>query len=296
VTELLVTGATGLIGFRLVRAMAPLQSVMAVSRRPPVGDSAGVRWLAHDLAAGDLPDIPADVETVVHLAQSQNFREFPDEARDIFEVNVASTARLLDWAYRSGVRRFVYASSGGVYGHGDRAFREDDRIESLQDLGFYFATKQCAEELVASYERHFTVIVLRPFFVYGPEQKRTMFIPRLVECVASGIPITLQSKDGIQANPVHVDDAVRAIEAAVRLDESHRINIAGAEVLSVRQIAEIIGEALEVEPVFDVDPTARPRHLVGDIAKMRRLLREPEIPFAVGVRELCGAVSRERAG
>ena len=71
----------------------------------------------------------------MHLAQSPRYRDFPEGALDVFEVNVGSTQRLLDWACRQGVKRFIYASSGGVYGHGEAPFEEDVPIKVAATLG-----------------------------------------------------------------------------------------------------------------------------------------------------------------
>jgi nucleoside-diphosphate-sugar epimerase len=231
--------------------------------------------------------LPRRVDTVVHPAQSSHFRDFPERARDIFEVNVGSTARLLEWARRSGAIRFVHASSGGLYGHGDQRFREDDAVIDSGPLGYYLASKHSAELLVEAYGSLLVVVILRFFFVYGPGQRPSMLIPRLVRATADGKPISLQGCDGIRLNPVHVDDAVAAVCHALQLTDSQKVNVAGPEVLSLRQIAGTIGRHLGVAPSFAVDLLARPRHLVGDTTKMAAVLGAPRVRFAEGVAELC---------
>jgi nucleoside-diphosphate-sugar epimerase len=284
-----LTGASGLIGSRLAPELARTSEVTAMGRRPPGdGTAAGIRWLRHDLGAPFLPPtLPPRVDTVVHLAQSPHFRDFPERAADIFEVNVGSTTRLLDWARRCGATRFVYASSGGLYGHGDHRFREDDAIVDTGPLGYYLASKRSAELLVEAYRPLLVVVILRFFFVYGPGQRASMLIPRLVRATAEGKPISLQGRDGIRVNPVHVDDAVEALCGAVRLTDSQRINVAGPDVLTLRQIAETIGSLLHVAPVFTVDFESHPHHLVGDITRMAEVLGAPRRRFADGVAELC---------
>jgi UDP-glucose 4-epimerase len=282
-----LTGATGLIGSTLGPVIARTRPVLALSPRAPHGADGTLRWLECDLSQPSLPaDMPSEVDTVIHLAQSRHFRHFPDSADDIFAVNVGSTTRLLDWARRAGARRFIYASSGGIYGHGDSRFKEDEPLPPPGPLGFYLATKKAAELLVEPYEAEFTVVILRPFFVYGRGQREEMLIPRLVRSVIDGRPITLQGSDGITINPVHVSDAVRAVARCLELEQSHTINIAGPEALSLRSIGEIIGDAVGRRPHF-VDQPGEPRHLVGDVTKMTRLLGAPERRFADEVGDLC---------
>lgn len=284
--KVLVTGATGLIGRHLIASLSSRYEIHAIVRRPLVTDQ--VTCHLADLASPNgLEGLPSDIDAVVHLAQSRHYREFPRQARDIFDVNVASTVRLLDWARTIGVTTFLYASSGGVYGHGEDSFREDEPTQPPEPLGFYLSTKRSAELLIEPYSAFFSTVTLRFFFVYGTGQGETMLVPRLINSVAHGRPVMLQGPTGIRINPVHVSDAVRAVDRALDLSGTHHVNVAGGEVLSLRDMTESIGSHLGVAPVFDIQENERPRSLIGDITKMRRLLTRPEVGFYEGVREVC---------
>jgi nucleoside-diphosphate-sugar epimerase len=111
-----------------------------------------------------------------------------------------------------------------------------------------------------------------------------MLIPRLVQAVSDGKPISLQGPEGIRLNPIHVSDAADAVQRALDLQGSHTINIGGPEVLSLRQIGDLIGEAVGKVPRFEVQSVDQSRHLVGAIDKMTRLLGQPQIDFATGIR------------
>jgi UDP-glucose 4-epimerase len=132
----------------------------------------------------------------------------------------------------------------------------------------------------------FNVVVLRFFFVYGPGQRQSMLIPRLIARVRNNEPIQLQGQEGIRVNATHVSDAVTAMLHALELRSSHTINVGGAEVLSMREIGLEIGRALSREPVFSVNQNETPRHLSGDISKMRELLGPPRVSFADGLRTM----------
>ena len=285
--KLLISGTSGLIGRHLVEALRMRHEVHALHRLGSLGEGSGARWIATDLTDRNFADaLPSSVDCVIHLAQSRHFREFPEGARDIFGVNVESTAALLDWSVRTGVRRFVLASSGGIYGYGRDPFTEEHPVGSAGPLGYYLASKHCAELLSESYADHLTVVILRFFFVYGPGQRPDMFIPRLVGSIAEGRPITLGGEDGLYTNPVHVTDAVSAVCCVLDLEQSHRINIGGPEVLSLRQIADSIGVKLRRAPCYSVDPAAEPRDLIADIGKMRQLLVAPSVHFAEGCEDV----------
>lgn len=280
-TRIIITGASGLIGKRLVSDLERHAELIAVGRHAL--SISGVTWIPHDFSRPKLPELPPDSTTVIYLAQSEHFRQFPERAQDIFDVNVSGVQKMLEWARTSGVKRFILASSGGVYGHGDTAFREDDAIGPIGPLGYYLASKHCAELLAGSYANCFTIAILRFFFVFGPGQKQSMLIPRLVDSVRNGRPITLQGHEGIRINPIFVDDASMAIRRSLELTRSHTINVAGPEVLSMRQIGTLIGQAVGREPVFEIEQDVIPRHLSGDISKMCTLLAPPRVSFADGL-------------
>ena len=283
----LVTGATGLIGSSLLHALQPDWDIIGVSRdwqeaRPkPEGSS----HLTVDFSeAWDTAGFPPKIDAVIHLAQSEHFRDFPQKALDIFQVNTMSTLRLLDYARRAGAITFVLASSGGIYGPRDRELTEDMEILAKGDLGFYLGTKLCAEVLAENYTPYLNVVVLRLFFVYGPGQRKSMLIPRLVKSVAEEKPISLQGRHGIRMNPTYVSDAVAAVCRSLGLQGNHKINVAGPEVLSLREIGEVIGKLVGIKPAFQSQPGPEPRHLIGDISKMTEMLGPPVVGFEQGMK------------
>jgi nucleoside-diphosphate-sugar epimerase len=287
-SRILLTGATGLIGAQLMRCLGPDNVVYAVSRSARVPSA--TRVVTVDLGGQWSADqLPRDVETVVHLAQSEHFRDFPSEAEDIFTVNTQSTIKLLDYARRTGVRRFVLASSGGVYGGGPGMLAEDAPVKPGGELGFYIGTRVCSELLSECYANCFDVVCLRFFFVYGPDQRSNMLIPRLVDSIRSGRAITLAGEVGLRLNPIHVEDAAMAVKKALTLHGSHKINVAGPAVLSLREMAEAIGRAVGRAPLFEVDSAIAPRDLVADTERMRRLLCEPRITFSEGIATTLGS-------
>lgn len=281
--KILVTGGTGLIGTHLLKHIDPQDEVYAVTR---VGCVPGAtHTLNIDLGKPwSTSELPRDIDTIVHLAQSEHYREFPEWAEDVFAVNTLSTVKLLDYAREIGVKHFVLASSGGVYGAGATHFSEDEAIVAKGELGFYIGTRLCSEILSDCYEKWMSVVTLRFFFAYGEGQRQNMLVPRLVDSVRAGRAIQLQGQTGLSINPVHVSDAVRAVRQAMLLQGSHKINVAGPNVLSLRRIAEIIGEAVGKQPLFDIQPANSNADLVGDVSRMKSLLCAPLVEFEQGAR------------
>lgn len=282
-----VAGASGLIGSAMVEALLGTHEVHALSRR---AGTPRATWHALDLAsdAVDLGTLPRRADAVVYLAQSDFFRDFPARSWEVFQVNTASVLKFLDYARGAGSRCFVYGSSGGVYGGGDVRWSEELPIAARGDLGFYLTTKLCSELLAQNYSRFMSVVILRYFFVYGPAQRRSMLIPRLIERIRNGQPIALKGQNGIRLNPTYVSDAAAATARSIGLSGTHIINVGGPEVLSLRDIARLIGCAVGKEPVFEVDSGATPAHLTADISKMEELLIRPQVRLGDGLRAMVG--------
>lgn len=293
--KILVTGASGFIGSRLVAQLAAEHDIWALCHKQAGTPSPRVRWLHHDFSTGVLPPgLPERADAVIHLAQSPHYRGFPDHAGHVFSVGAGSTVLLLDWARRVGVRQFILASTGGLHGGSDQPLQESGApVETPGPLGFYYAVKHSSEVCAAQYAGYFSVAVLRFFFVYGTGQRSSMLLPRLVTAVRDGRPILLHGEDGIRINPVHVSDAVQAVARCLTLTGRHVMNIAGPTVLSLRRIGELIGQQVGHLPVFTADRSARPQHLVADISRMSALLGAPAVDLPHGLAELCRATAQE---
>lgn len=236
--------------------------------------------------------MPERLDVIVHLAQSEHYRDFPDRALDMFRVNCTGTQRLLDLAARTGVSTVVYLSTGGIYGTGPEPFKETDEFRPSGPLQHYFTTKYTAELLMADYAKLVLPIIFRPFFIYGAGQDGKMLIPRLVSRIASGETVTLHGETGIRINPLHVSDMVAAINRALEHPRPIVANVAGPEVWALRDIAIAIGKEVGREPVFTTVPADSPPHLVGDISLMSRELGAPKVRFAHVVGDLCRDVAK----
>jgi len=285
--SIVVTGANGLLGRNAIEELSKRHEIHAVVRAIPDSPVSGVSYHIVDLASDwDWGSLPKKTDAVFHLAQSKRMREFPEQALDIYQVNLGATAKLLDYARSAGAAHFVLASTGGLYGAGSEVFSENSPIRSPEGpLKYYFDTKHCGEILAKNYASFMSIVILRPFFIYGPGQNRTMLIPRLIDSVCEGCPIGLQGESGIRLNPVHVSDVSKVIEATLYLSGFHVINVAGPDVLFLREIAMTIGGLLGKEPRFTIQDI-KPCHIVSDIAKMRKLVQGRGVSFSSGVATL----------
>lgn len=284
--SILITGANGLLGQHFINLHRSDYSLCAAVRVMPERPLEGVNYHIVDFAKDWSPDdLPDDIDTICHFAQSDNFRDFPDKAQDVFDVNIASTARLLDYGHRRGAKNFIYASSGGVYAATNSAFKENSPLAASHELGYYLGSKRCGEILAANYSSLLNVSILRFFFIYGAGQKRTMLLPRLVDNVRAGNPITLQGEQGLLINPIHARDAAVAVEKCIGRSESATFNIAGKNTYSLKEVAELIGEKTGQVPMFE-HQDAPPKDIVADISAMESTLHKPQISLGEGLADL----------
>lgn len=284
--NILITGANGLLGSHLCTALLDDFIVHAVIRKKTNTSNERIFYIETDMSSDwSIDQLPPAMDIVIHLAQSERFREFPDHAMDVFNVNVASTMKLLDYSRKAGVKKFLYASTGGIYDTSLGVVSENSPITTFGSLGNYFASKLCSEILTHNYTSYFDVNIMRLFFMYGSGQKRSMLIPRLVDNVRNGNPIRLSKGGGIQINPVHVQDVVTCIQKMFDITGSYTYNIAGPEVLSLEAIAGIISKKLGKEPIFEhTDSLAN--NCVADISFLGSQLYNPQRRLADHIQEL----------
>lgn len=281
--EILVTGANGFIGSVLCQRLYPEHRLFCVFRAPDrvvhyPGASEIVQDLAEDL---DLSLFPSEIDGIIHLAQSHDFRLFPEKAAEIFRVNDTATLQLLEYGRKAGVRSFIYASSGGVCGYKKGVMVESD---PPNPVSFYLTSKYISECLVRSYSSYFSTIILRYFFVYGDGQQKDMLIPSLIYRVQTGQEVIVHGRDGIRINPIFVEDAAQATASALDLVGHEVIHVAGKEAVSIIELSEMIGKLVGRAPIYRYEDDFGGMHLVGCIEKMRtRLSFEPAIDLMKGL-------------
>jgi UDP-glucose 4-epimerase len=285
--KILVTGGNGHLGARVIKKLCIEHEVHAIVRTNPPLACPRVTYHAIDLSSDWCrKSLPVHVDAVIHLAQSRNFRDFPQQALEILQVNLVSTAKLLDYASHVGVKHFVLASTGGLHRPSATVITEDSKVDPPDGLlEYYFRTKQAAELLARPYMDSIDITILRPFFIYGPGQSSDKLISRLLASIREGRPIKLSGRDGLVVNPVFVDDVVDLIIAILDAPKSRILMAAGPDILSIRAIADLIGHQVGCNPIFE--------KMDGDDTKMianhqvaESLLVRPMTRFSDGILQL----------
>jgi dihydroflavonol-4-reductase len=171
-SRILVTGASGFVGRRVVAALAGAgHLVWGMSRGPaPQFLPAGVTWVRGDLLEpATYTDVVSEVDAVVHLAARLKARR----ASDYHAANVEGTTLLLGAAARAGPRsrRVVVMSSLAAMGPGrDGALLQE--TAPCRPETAYGASKLAGEAAAREFADRLHLTMLRPTFVYGPGDPR----------------------------------------------------------------------------------------------------------------------------
>jgi nucleoside-diphosphate-sugar epimerase len=283
-----VIGGGGFIGRHLVRHLAAHGLRVVATFRPGAAapTAPDVEWVQSDLASEDAThNWPCRYDAVVYLAQAARWRDFPAAASDIVHVNVCALQQAAEHARHAGANRFVHLSTGTVYSQTREPAREEEPIGPEARRSFYAATKLAAELLLSPYSDFFGLTQLRLFMPYGSGQNERMLLPTIVTKVRSATPVDLHGTDGLRCNPVAVGDVAETVRRCLALDGPHTLNVAGPDVLTLRQVAETIGATVGREARFHLK-SVPPPVIVGDTSRLKATLGwQPPTRFVDGVRE-----------
>jgi len=218
--RILVTGASGFLGGRLVEALSDQNTAVRATTRllSRARQLPAVQWVQCDLTQEEsLRGLFCDIHTVFHCAALCGA---PGSLQQYQEINVEGTKRLLRLAAECGVQNFIYISSMSVYGapsDPDSVLDESAALEQRADeRGSYTQTKLAAEKAVLDYARNHRfprIVVLRPGALYGPGAKLPLGrfqLPSLdTRPIIAGSP-------SLPIGLVYVDDVVEAMLVAAR--------------------------------------------------------------------------------
>jgi nucleoside-diphosphate-sugar epimerase len=242
--KILVTGACGYKGTVLVpKILAAGHEVVAFD----------IMWFGNFLqphpelkvVKGDvrnIDEVPLDgVNAIVHLSSVANDPCGDLDPKLTWEVSCLATMQLADRAVRRGIKRFIYASSGSVYGVKDEPQVTEDL--ELTPISEYNKTKMVAERVLLSYADDMTVQIIRPATVcgYSPRMRLDVSVNMLTMQALTREQITVFG--GQQTRPnIHIDDITDVYLFMLKHPEHTGIYNAGFENISIMQIAERVVE------------------------------------------------------
>ena len=174
------------------------------------GDIRNARFVQDVMAEGKF-------ESIIHLAARAGVRPSLIDPMLYIETNIVGTQNLLDAAHKSGVSKFVFASSSSVYGLA-KVVPFSEELPLPQTLSPYAATKIAGEQLCGNYAHLYgmSVVCLRFFTVYGPGQRPDLAIHKFTDAIHHGRSIPQYGDGSTRRDYTYIDDIVQGVLGALR--------------------------------------------------------------------------------
>ena len=249
--RILVTGGAGFLGSALSNALVADKHEVIVLDDLSAGDPnrLDARVLFNRGSISNRPKVWSllqGVECVYHMAARVLVAESVLYPREYNEVNVSGTLALLEALRDVGVPRFIFASSGAIYG--DQGKQPVDETAIPKPRSPYAVSKLSAEQYVHTIGALWGMgtIALRIFNAYGPGQPmlpaHSPVIPRFIHQAQGQGSLVIFGTGEQSRDFVYVDDVVSALKAALYAptDKVDTINIGSGTETSINALANHI--------------------------------------------------------
>jgi nucleoside-diphosphate-sugar epimerase len=248
---ILITGANGFVGKNLVNQFVEqgqTANIRLFLRRPVSAySSQNITCCYGDMTnRQQIINALEKVDTVIHLAS----KNIDVDHTGFHETNVVGLKLLAEACAEKQIKKFIYLSSTGVYGHGENlaGVSENHPIHPDTELSI---SKAAAEQIILNYhlQGSFQAIILRPRFIYG--QHDLHFIPSLIRYMSKS-PLLI---DGGKAkvSVIHVDDLTKLVVKLASDENPFQdaypvFHVNDAHPISYKEISHILAQKFNYSP------------------------------------------------
>ena len=291
--NILVTGACGYKGSVLVpKLLEKGHSVVALDIMwfgNLLPNHKDLKVIKQDIR--DIDNVPLDgIDVIIHLSSVAN-----DPCGDLnpkltWEISCLATMQLADKAFRMGIKHFIYASSGSVYGLKEEKDVTEDL--TLVPLSEYNKTKMVAERVLLSYQDHMNVQIVRPATVCGlsPRMRLDVSVNLLTMQALTKGQITVLGGNQTRPN-IHIDDITDLYLFFIDNKALSGIYNAGFENLKIIEIAEMISQKTGAEIIIKSSEDPRSYRVNSD--KLRSVGFKPKKSVSIAISEITEAVKNK---
>ena len=271
--NILVTGGSGFIGSHIVdKLLDKKYNVKVFDIVKPKRDD--VEFIKGDIKSLEsLNEAMKGNECVYHIAALSNIDKVVEKPIEAIDLNITSTAKVLESARQSNIKRVIYASSYFV---------------DSEKGHIYTTTKAASEMLCKDYYNLYGLpfTLLRYGTVYGPRSRGEDVISIAVNKALSNQPFTIRGDGKQSRNFIYAEDLADGSVAALKdIAENKTYILEGAEEVTIKEVAETVKKLtgnlkIEYEKARPVDYTGKISH---DDSVQRELGWKPKINFEEGV-------------
>lgn len=268
--NILITGATGLIGSCLVEVLMSNPYInyhvyasgrnkeRAISRFGIFSDSQYFHFLRYDVMEEINSDI--DFHYIIHAASNASPNFFVSNPVEIIKANILGVDNLMKYGMSHGLRRFLFVSSGEVYGEGDgRVFTEEysGYVDCVHPRSCYPSSKRAAETLCVAYSEEYAVdsVIVRPCHVYGPyftESDNRAYAQFFRDAITDRDIVMKSSGEQYRSWCYVVDAVLGILYVLLKGERGNAYNIADENSnVTIREFAEMIAHACGREVIID---------------------------------------------
>lgn len=268
--NILVTGACGLIGSAVIDFLMESEEdchVYAMARNRKKTEDRFAQYIGSPhfhIVEGDVNEPMSQDITfhyMVNAASNAHPNAYALDPVGTMWTNINGTKNLLDYGREHGLERFLYVSSGEVYGNGDvENWKEEDSgyVDCMTMRSCYPTSKRAAETLCVAYSQQYGVetVVARPCHTYGPmfTDSDSRAYAQFVRNARKHEDIVLKSRGGQFRSWLYVKDCASAILTILLKGQNQQAyNVADENsCVTICELAETIADIGGTKVVFDV--------------------------------------------
>ena len=266
----LVTGGAGFIGSHLCERLLKKGHQVFCLDNLSTGKRENINYLSknfnfynRDVSDYGIEVIFKDIQFdyVFHQAASKKTICLKDPKKDL-DVNGKGTLNLLQLSKKYGVKKFIHASTGSVYGEVNGLITE---VTAKNPCSYYGISKNAGESYVSYFnkEEGLNTTILRYFHVYGSRQDNSDFggvIPIFIKKIMNDEPITIFGDGKQERSFTYVDDVVNANIISIDKGDGEIYNCASALKVTIIDVAKYIALYLDKDLKIEYAPET-----IGDI-------------------------------
>jgi nucleoside-diphosphate-sugar epimerase len=235
---------------------------------------------------------------LINLAARAGVRYSVENPWIFMDSNATGTLNMLELARRSGIPKFILASTSSIYG-ANPPYPTPETASSSEPLQPYAASKKAAEAIAHAYHHLYDidVTVVRYFTVYGPAGRPDLAMFRFVQWISEGRPVRVNGNGEQSRGFTYLEDIARGTLVALQPLGYEVINLGGHEVITINNLIKLVEEVVGKKATVHYGPPdpADMRSNWADVSKAGRLLGwKPQVGLREGMTRLVEWYRAER--